>query len=293
MAYFSQLRKFEEHYRPKSMARLKLRLLYPIFKLHFWFYYGSALKRSVARSIFQILPKKYCVKIECFSPILQRYYEIPLWFIPDHLSSFQEIFWSPAYVLETNWRPKCLIDAGANVGYASLYFAVHHDIKTILAIEANPALYPKLELTAQILKTIGVDIRLANGALVGHSRSLEFQINENSRNSSIEPQGRAVKTTHIDGRRLEEWKSQLSFKNEDLKTNCLFKIDIEGAEYEVLKEDNQVFTDIQYLIAEIHGEQLKRDVFVRSLAENLLILSRTTTPACDTVEVLFGKSKSA
>ena len=203
----------------------------------------------------------------------------------------REIFWTQAYKLESSWTPTSLIDAGANVGYASLYLATQYGIKKILAIEANSNLIPKLQYVTKILIDFGIDIRIANGALVGRTRKLAFEVCENSRDSSF---GNATKmgtkTMTVDGYRLNDWRNRLNFSEMDFEKNRLFKIDIEGAEFEVLEEDREAFSGAQYLIAEVHGETLIRNQFAVSLSSTFNIDKRIITPACETVEVLYASN---
>lgn len=291
MSYFFEVSEFGKNYRLGIIDRAIMFGLYPIFKLHHWFYYGSNLKKVLARLVFNLLPKNKCLNIDCYSVSLRRNFKLPVWLVPDHLTSLREIFWTQAYKLESSWTPTSLIDAGANVGYASLYLATQYGIKKILAIEANSNLIPKLQYVTKILIDFGIDIRIANGALVGRTRKLAFEVCENSRDSSF---GNATKmgtkTMTVDGYRLNDWRNRLNFSEMDFEKNRLFKIDIEGAEFEVLEEDREAFSGAQYLIAEVHGETLIRNQFAVSLSSTFNIDKRIITPACETVEVLYASN---
>ncbi|MCM2278133.1 MAG: FkbM family methyltransferase [Oligoflexia bacterium] len=293
MSYFTEVKKLEAAYALKPLDRAKLLALYPVFKLHYWFDHGTALRKAVARFAFESILKGVAVRIALFSTFHRKYVRVPLWLVPDHLTSFREIFWYHGYALDPGWKPTSLIDAGANIGYASLYFAFHHPIRSILAIEANPRLFAKLGEIARVISGLGVDIRVAKGALVGIPRKLLFQIRSNSRDSSVGASGDSfgsgsLGAIEVDGRRLADWKSSLGFKPDEFSGECLLKIDVEGSEYEILEQDPEVFRGPAYLIGEIHGEQARRDGFAAELSSQVSISKRITTPACATVEVLYG-----
>ncbi len=289
MGYFSEVSGFQKHYKLGILDWAILYFLYPVFKMHHWFYYGSIIEKNISRLFFSLLPSNQCLKIQCYSPSLGRKFSLPIWFVPDHLTSLLEIFWNHSYKLEVGWTPICLVDAGANIGYSSLYLATQCGVKRILAIEANSTLIPKLKYIADILKNHSIDLRIADGALVGQSRTLVFEVHENSRDSSMQTIGpKGTQRITIQGYKLTEWQERLGFSKKDLEQNRLFKIDVEGAEYEIIEQDKEAFLNAHYLIAEVHGAQDKRNQFASELPTKFNIQKRLTTPACDTVEVLYA-----
>ncbi len=289
MAYFSEVSEFGKTYKLGIIDQTLMFSLYPVFKLHHWFYYGSNFKKSLARTFFNLLPRDRPLNIKCYSVCLKTNFELPVWFVPDNLTSLREIFFSNAYKLDRNWMPTNLVDAGANVGYASLYFATQYGVKRILAIEANSKLIPKLQYVADILKNIQIDLRIANGALVGRTRQLAFEVCENSRDSSLgSVASPGVKTITVEGFQLNDWLDRLNFAKKDFEKNFLFKVDIEGAEFEIIDDDQDAFFRAKYLIAEVHGEMPRRNKFADKLATIFNIHKRITTPGYPTVEVLYA-----
>jgi len=185
-----------------------------------------------------------------------------------------------------------VIDAGANLGYATLYFAMHNPVERILAIEANENLAKKLGVTAASARTMGVDVRVALGAVLGRSRKVSFSVRENSRDSSLSEliEGKEVS---VEGLRLSEWIERSGFKDGDFRRRNLLKIDVEGAEYEILAEDPQAFSYANYLVGEIHGPSSERDKFVGQLGTSFSPGERIVNSACHTVEVLYAEKLPA
>ena len=294
MTYFRQLRKFTADYRIGFLDRLKLLGLYPVFKFHYWYYYGSPFKRKLASRFFLALPKAALVTIQLRFPSFSAPFSIPIWLRPDHLTSFQEIFWAHEYRLKGDWHPAFLIDAGANIGYASLYLAGHYSIRSVLAIEANPQLYPHLERIAQLLGEAGVDMRIAKGALTGSAKELIFQISENSRDTMmVSPSQTSCPSSNQTARALgfplRSWFSKAGFEESLFHLPTLLKMDIEGGEYDLLENDLAGFSIPNFLVAEIHGRKSRRDYFVEGLSPMWSTLERRTSSGYDDVEVLFAE----
>jgi len=291
MKFFTEIMQFRSDYQVTCLSILKLFMLYPIFRLRFWFYHGSAIQRKIATFIFEMIPKNFYFKIKGFSSVHQKHFSIPLWLIPDHLTSFREIFLYHGYKLENKWKPRVMVDAGANLGYTSLYLSIFHPLKRILAIEANQELYPRIKIVGKFIKELNVDFFLAEGALTGNTRTLIFNIAENSRDSGLDNNSINSKKVEVQGKTFQDWIRFINFPPIDSMEQSILKIDIEGAEYEIQKLDPSFFNQFQFLIAEIHGEKNSRDLFIEELGPNLSILKRIILPDCHIAEVSYFEKK--
>jgi FkbM family methyltransferase len=131
-----------------------------------------------------------------------------------------------------------IIDAGANVGYSSLYFAGLFPGACVLAIEPDP---PSFEILARQVRS-SPDIKPVYAALWSHDRGLELQTSSNGSWSSQVAEGSGTPSQRLDvlvasipnGRPL------------------LIKLDIEGAEREVVKSCPEVFAEAKCIMVEPH-----------------------------------------
>ena len=88
------------------------------------------------------------------------------------LLAMREIFALDEYAIDLPFEPAVVLDCGANVGFASLYFASRYPGARIYAIEADPATFPRLDRnTREIANVVTVARALADGASTEISRS--------------------------------------------------------------------------------------------------------------------------
>ena len=278
MEYYRDLKSLRLEYRAKLPSLLKMVLLYPFFKLTYWTYYGSDFKRALAGGIFRVLPKRVKVNLSLFSKGAGKYLRVPVWLSPDHLTSFREVIWFHAYALQGDWIPDAMVDAGANIGYASLYMGLRYPVKTILAIEANPFLWPLLIDVGKSLKEVGVQVFIAEGALTGTEGTVFLNVQENSRNSSTDSRGGQLR---VEGHRLANWMGQLKVPASEFQTRALFKLDIEGGEYELFENDPSIFDHFDYLISEFHGPLERRYPLIQKVAGHFKTVLKQESPPTD------------
>lgn len=158
---------------------------------------------------------------------------------------------------------KIIIDAGANVGYTSLYFLNNLNNLFIYAIEPSP------ENAFICRENIGLNklenkINLYQMAL-SHKKGLKFNLNNQFRDSK----DWAITTEHdvdgeVDGIALSE-----IISNNEITNITLLKMDIEGAEQYIFDVKSDLsFLKITSLIAiEIHDEFNIRDSIYKTLKE--------------------------
>jgi FkbM family methyltransferase len=139
------------------------------------------------------------------------------------------------------------IDVGANAGRYMLAAANHLRKAEILAIEANPYLMPALEALKAGLEISGNTntFRIVNVAIMDDADKIEFYLDDSPTLSSVYAK---------DGQYQIEVKavSLDKFFRPSLKT--FLKIDVEGAEYRVLKSARRFLeSDHTAFFLELHG----------------------------------------
>lgn len=143
---------------------------------------------------------------------------------------FKEIFKQKTYYFKSNSDSPVIIDCGANVGMSLVYFKTIFPQAKILAIEASPNTFKKLSAT---LKENGYsDVTLANCALSDNDGSIDFyeaDDNENLGNSIFKRDG-LKSMVNVQAKKLSAMIEQ---------SVDFIKIDIEGAEFLVLKDLHQ------------------------------------------------------
>jgi len=198
------------------------------------------------------------------------------------------------------------IDAGAFIGTHAVYFAKFCGLKPVFAFEANPGTFPLLLHNIRInrLEDTVNPINRALGASRGYGRVIPAD-NTNQGHSSVTfDSEKRSESVHV--RSLDDEVDALLGKSRSI---ALIKIDVEGAELEVLHGAKRTIRAHRPLLCiEVHNVQNLRKVlsvlsgdrywiidclgysptyiieatdamFLRRLAVNLLWLVRATIPA--------------
>ena len=190
---------------------------------------------------------------------------------------FKQIFNSEEYklVLSLLTENKCLwdgekifIDAGANVGYTTLYFSMFFNFDKIFCIE--PSRENTIVLESNIESLINFEtIKIYQNALTNHINK-KFKLDNNFRDKrdwSIttleDPRG------NVEGITVRE-----IIDENNLQSITLLKIDIEGAERFIFNSENDLsFLNIVKVIAiEIHDEFKIREEINSILKEHHFII---------------------
>ncbi len=158
-----------------------------------------------------------------------------------HIGEF-ELFKSETYKFKANCENPLIIDCGANLGMSIIYFKELYPKASIIAFEADEYIYSFLEKNMKSFNYENVE--LVNRAVWNCNDTLSFLT-----------EGGA-------GGRLEIEKSNGAYK----KVNCtslkkylvgrkvdFLKIDIEGAEYEVLKDCKKELINVEKIFIEYHS----------------------------------------
>jgi FkbM family methyltransferase len=140
--------------------------------------------------------------------------------------------------------PRLIIDAGANIGCSSLWFANRWPNARILAIEPDTDNCRIFRLNCSAYP----NITLIQGAVWSHSRSLRISNPEtNSCSFQMTEQQSARATTSVRGYTIAEL---LNVANTDRIS--LLKVDIEGAEIELLTHASPWIHRVDNMMIETH-----------------------------------------
>ena len=182
-----------------------------------------------------------------------------------------QIFKSQIYGFSADRDNPIIIDCGAHIGLASIYFAEKYPKGKIYAYEADPNIAKTLNenLISLGLKNIET---FSKAVWINDSGVLFKRTNDDSGFVSNSESESCLKIPSI---RL---KNILKDKEIDL-----LKLDIEGAEFEVIKDCGEVLTNVKNIIIEVHKFREHNG----SLADILNILEKNS------FEYTFGDFHSA
>lgn len=169
---------------------------------------------------------------------LQFSFDIPD--LPSFVWQFKEIFVDEIYKFDSKNEQPIIFDCGANVGTSCLYFKQLFPNARIKAFEADPMIANILK--SNLAKNGINDIEVINKAVWIDDSGIEFG-SEGADGGSINASGNKIK---IDSIRLKEYLDQ----EQEID---LLKIDIEGAEYEVLKDCMDSLSNVKNIFVEYHS----------------------------------------
>jgi FkbM family methyltransferase len=177
-------------------------------------------------------------------PIVAPWLPAPILVRPNKTDPFifEEVFLLDEYDFATAREPKVILDIGANVGYASVYFAQRYPGALIIAVEPeasniewlhrNTAAYPNIK----VVET-GIWSHRARLTLVDtNAKSSDFQLRE----CRAEEDGTEAVT-------VDDLLALAQSDHADL-----VKIDIEGGEKELFAENTDWLGKVDALVIELH-----------------------------------------
>lgn len=165
---------------------------------------------------------------------------------------FYEIFWRKVYEIPFKLKNdvKVIVDLGAHIGFASIYFLTKHPNAKIYAVEASKENFDLLKKNIENFR----NIIIKNAAIYTQDGSVKFNDNGFSYNSKLSTEGTAVNAISMNS----------LIKANNIEKIDLLKIDIEGAEKLILRENNSWLEHVESIIIEIHDdytiEHLKIDL---------------------------------
>jgi FkbM family methyltransferase len=176
--------------------------------------------------------------------------------------TFIEVIKEQVYKDVLSLVPRCeaIVDLGANIGLASLYFASHYSGCRIFAVEPNPSTYALLTSNLAPLIDAG-RCRTLNAAVWSRATDLgaagSVDPNHYSAFATKEVAGESNEgAPKISGLPMSRLLLQSGFQHVDL-----LKVDIEGAEVELFQGDLSWLSTVRAIAIEFHGESRRLSNF--------------------------------
>jgi FkbM family methyltransferase len=199
------------------------------------------------------------------------------------IATFEEIFNDGIYRSIIQHIPDItsLIDLGANIGLASLYFASHYCNCRVFAVEPHPETYNLLTRNLQSLIAAGRCKTLEAAVWDRAGVKLVPSGEEPDSFSSfavIESRSGESRNSPIESFTMDQVLEMSGFSTVDL-----LKVDIEGAERQLLRGDVSWLDRVSALAIEFHGASRKDSGFDEKIAAHGLEIveeTRHTTLAC-------------
>jgi len=179
--------------------------------------------------------------------------------LPSFIWQFKEIFVDEVYKFESGSDSPIIYDCGANIGMSVLYFKKLYPKSNIKAFEADPTISKLLKVN---LKKNNInDVEVIEKAVWVDYEGVYFGV-EGADGGSIFKTNSSL--NKIDSIRLKDFLEKESFID-------LLKMDIEGAEYNVIVDCNESLCKVKYLFIEYHSwfnQSQKLDEILKVLRDN-------------------------
>ncbi|MDJ1502180.1 FkbM family methyltransferase [Xanthocytophaga agilis] len=179
---------------------------------------------------------------------------------PTFLGGRSEIFEKGIYEFKASSNQPFIIDCGANIGLSVTYFKKLYPDAYIIAFEPDNIICSILQ---QNINSFGFNtIQVYQEAIWTENGFIEFQV-EGGFSGRIPKPGDETRLVKVKSRRLKDLLI-------DKKVDFL-KVDIEGAEYEVLMDCKDVLQNVENIFIEYHShitESQKLDKILSILSEN-------------------------
>lgn len=175
------------------------------------------------------------------------------------VSMYKELFEKEIYRFKSKTEQPCIIDCGANIGLSVLYFKRLYPKAKIVAFEADPEIYSICQENLLRMNLQGVEMI---PKAVWHEESVLNFYSEGAdggRLAQATDRGRFVEVTTV---RLGKWLEQ--------KVDFL-KLDIEGAEFEVLNDVKNQLANVERIFVEYHsfvGQRQRLDELLKILIDS-------------------------
>ena len=169
------------------------------------------------------------------------------------LSTYDRVFIDQEYDFATDKSPRVIVDAGANIGLASIYFASRYPSSIIIAIEPeasnyellkkNVALYANIITLNAALWNKNEEISVVDPGIGKHGFITQEKDNQEEIPRNFLQQVHGITVDKI----MEDY---------ELTRIDILKMDIEGAELEVFKDSSSWIGKVNAIIVELH-ERMK------------------------------------
>jgi FkbM family methyltransferase len=178
------------------------------------------------------LPRYQPTEVECLG------FRVHIADGPSFLSAFNNIFLQKCYECPNTTEPIRILDCGANIGLSILFFKKAFPQAHITAFEADP------KIASVLKKNIAAnnlhDVQLVEAAVWNEETELSFQ-SEGADAGKVSESG---STTRVPAVRLRPYLERPVY---------MLKMDIEGAEKNVLADCKDLLRNVKYLVLEYHS----------------------------------------
>ena len=184
--------------------------------------------------------------------------------------TFKEIFNKNIYNIKIPIIPSLIIDAGSNTGFASLFFKLKYPKSKIIILEIES---DNVRMIKKNLKNF-TDTDIIQKGLYNKKAFFKIEDPYHATNSFVIKEVSATESYDIESITIDEI---LLSKNAD--TIDILKIDIEGAEKELFKENYQNWLPkVKIIMIETHDRMIPKCSYhvMKSLNEYNFILYTTT-----------------
>ena len=158
------------------------------------------------------------------------------------LDCLKKVFLYEDYFLPFKITPKVIVDAGANIGMATLYFATQYPEARIIAIEPEPSNFKMLQMNCSGL----ANVTLLEMALWPLAQPVDIQNPQEEKwafSVAAETSGGRISTINV---------PELLEKTADGRIDLL-KLDIEGAEWELFSRNPESWlSKVETIAIELH-----------------------------------------
>ena len=171
---------------------------------------------------------------------------------------YVDIFLNEPYKFKSRRIDPLIIDCGANIGLGTIYLKKQYPNSKVIAFEPDPTIFKTLEKNIEINNLTGVT--LINKAVWVDNDTIDFEVEGgfSGRINKYEGHSNIIK---VGTQRLKDLLMQnISF----------LKVDIEGAEFEVIKDCSENLHFVEYLFIEYHSHISE----TQKLGELLVILTK-------------------
>lgn len=173
------------------------------------------------------------------TPLLGRRFEMAD--AESFLSMYRDLFERETYRFECANEDPFIIDGGANIGLSVLYFKRLYPRSRIIAFEPDPEIFSLLERNCTTFELSRVE--LVNRALWTSETVLKF-VQEGGDSGRLQVDGETGRIIQVSTVRLKNYlRSDIDF----------LKLDIEGAETEVLRDCANELSKVGRLLVEYHS----------------------------------------
>jgi FkbM family methyltransferase len=168
-----------------------------------------------------------------------------------------EILHDRVYQIRSPLPPQpVIIDAGANIGLATLWFAATYPGAHLHCFEPESAAFALLEHNVHHIPRA----RCQRAALGARTGEISLHVTENGSDHSVFDTGIAARTDIVPSLRLGEYLEAQGVERVDL-----LKLDVEGSELAVLEGLGEHVDRVGTIVGEFHGRLVDEGAFYRLL----------------------------